>query len=74
MKCKNSLTAVLLLAMLLGVVSCGDNTDSGTSKTASTTSNTADVVTEAVTEKQYKADYLPDSDFGGYVFRMVTVP
>lgn len=62
---RQSLIGILLLfAILTGMMSCSDNTGSGTEST--------DTQTEAITETETEAtgDNLPEADYKGYEFRI----
>ncbi len=73
MKSRNVISTVLLLAAIICSVSCGE--DSAQTDAAKTETGAAGTTAEAVTEEVlYKADYLPEADYNGYVFRTVTVP
>ena len=73
MKSRNAISTVLLLAAILCSVSCGE--DSVQTDAAETETGAAGTTAEAVTEELlYKADYLPEADYNGYVFKTVTVP
>ena len=73
MKSRNAISTVFLLAAILCSVSCGE--DSAQTDAAKTETGAAGTTAEAVTEELlYKADYLPDADYNGYVFKTVTVP
>ena len=73
MKSRNAISTVLLLAAILCSVSCGE--DSAQTDAAETETGAAGTTAEAVTEELlYKADYLPEADYNGYVFKTVTVP
>ena len=73
MKTRNVISTILLFAAILCSVSCGE--DSAQTDVKKTETKAAETTAEAVTEELlYKADYLPDADYNGYVFRTVTVP
>ncbi len=65
---KKFLSLLLLASMLLLAVSCGSGETPATTQAAETTAG-GEVTTEVTTEP---GPDLPDSDFGGYVFRSVS--
>ena len=74
---KKTILAILVLAVFAGFAAgCGSDTKETDKKTGETTSPPAETATAADKEKpsQYVAGYLPDADYGGYEFRMVTPP
>lgn len=57
-----------VLTIIPALYSCSDNQNE-------TEISSGAAETEAETEQElYKASYLPSEDYGGYVFRMITVP
>ena len=68
---RNAISAILLCSLLAAsVVSCASEpTDAGETGTADT-AGTSEAVTEAVTEDPALRDSLPETDLGGYAFKM----
>ena len=68
---RNAISAILLCSMLAAsVVSCASEpNDAGETRTADT-AGTSEAVTEAVTEDPALRDSLPETDLGGYAFKM----
>ena len=68
---RHFLTALLLIAVL-GTVSCA-GADNTPAETTAPIPGSTEAETAGETTALYSADYLPEADYNGYVFRTVTV-
>ena len=64
------LAAVTAMVLTAGSTACGGAGEAAAPETGERQTETA-AETEAESESRYKADYLPDTGYGGYEFRIV---
>lgn len=74
-KLKIAASVVLLGALLMpSIVSCSAKSGEASQTTAAADVSSASTETTEPETELYKSDSLPEKDYDGYVFRMITVP
>ena len=67
---KKTISAALTAVMMIGFTACGETAETVSPEPPSDQTAAAAETAEE-TEFRYKADYLPDTDYGGYEFKIV---